>query len=101
MSHIDIRLSAARSQRFTETYAPGETVTVHYDPRWPGRSVLLTDSSLGEAIAALAIFGAIWALILVMGSVLFVHTVKQARACALAPPATAPPDDKSTRRGGR
>lgn len=85
VSHIDIPLSAARSQRFTETYAPGETVTVHYDPRWPGRSVLLTDSSLGEAIAALAIFGAIWALILVMGSVLFVHTLKRAKACSLAP----------------
>ncbi|TVR99673.1 MAG: DUF3592 domain-containing protein [Phycisphaerales bacterium] len=85
VSHLGVPLSTARSRWFSETYAPGETVTVHYDPRWPSRSVLLTDVALGEAIVAVAIFGAIWGLIVTLGAVLFVHSVKRAKAVSLGP----------------
>ena len=85
VSHLGVPLSTERSRWFSETYAPGETVAVHYDPRWPGRSVLMKDVPLFEAIGPMVILGLIWGVIVTVFAVLFVHTVKRVRESSRRP----------------
>lgn len=81
ISFLEPDFSMARASWSVDAFPPDGQVTVYYDPRWPGRSVLRMDVTVGEAVATLSVYGTIWLLLILAGWGLVAVTLRANRVC--------------------
>lgn len=82
IKHMEGAVSPEWAGWFAQEFAPGRSVQVHHDPRWPSRSVLLMDVSAGEAAAKLGFYGTLWLFFILAATVTVVMTRSERRVVA-------------------